>query len=560
MPRDAALSAEAAGAGTAAGASKKNGAHLPKLPEPRASSPTLIICRNKYVVQDALDWFPMASAYLLMALACYLGALRCYRKSTMLTQTSRHWRFISSFHGPWLQTPIGILESIANINYNTPRPRPIDPAVLFDVVKIRRLVDEATNLAVRAAGGIASPALTSVNGSLTGEPSGGHQVKLSRERKLRMREQVCQKLGRAYRLDEIACSVTMMQSASALEEVAGLVLQRRPENLDAKYVHFFHEKIPSRQMAENTSLQPLTDLIDEVSTDSEALRTRATVKCFKLDFIGAAQDLTLALQINRSHHPSRTLKEADAQLRESGKSKKRLQDVILGDEHQPNSLDSQLLFQRATTYLILACDHIPTSLPPKMDDPAPMAKRTNGNNPSESAREYIELQREDARKTVKTYAKRALRDYLAFLSHFDYTPNLPKKIAHDFTHRINLVTHGARSSRPFENTGLVERYDIYALHDLFAAVPPSGLAPYPPEHTNTPVTTAISTQLTRECVTYHPLLTEALHSVLLCHCLIQTSAKELLRHANMVARLARLTDGYPIFQASRSPASSPPHG
>lgn len=57
-----------------------------------------------------------------------------------------------------------------------------------------------------------------------------------------------------------------------------------------------------------------------------------------------------------------------------------------------------------------------------------------------------------------------------------------------------------------------------------------------------------------ESVSYHPLLTDALHSLLLCHALIQTSAKELQRHAYMVARLARLADGYPIFQASRSPA------
>jgi len=57
-----------------------------------------------------------------------------------------------------------------------------------------------------------------------------------------------------------------------------------------------------------------------------------------------------------------------------------------------------------------------------------------------------------------------------------------------------------------------------------------------------------------EAITYHPLLTDALHSVLLCHSLIQTSPKELLRHAHMSARLARVCDGYPIFLAARSPA------
>ena len=60
-----------------------------------------------------------------------------------------------------------------------------------------------------------------------------------------MREQAIQKLSKAYHLDEIACSVATMQSASPLEDVASLLLQRNPQDPDGKYVHFFHEKIPS---------------------------------------------------------------------------------------------------------------------------------------------------------------------------------------------------------------------------------------------------------------------------------------------------------------------------
>jgi hypothetical protein len=50
------------------------------------------------------------------------------------------------------------------------------------------------------------------------------------------------------------------------------------------------------------------------------------------------------------------------------------------------------------------------------------------------------------------------------------------------------------------------------------------------------------------------LITDALHSLLLCHALIQTPPKEHLRHAHNAARLARVCDGYPIFLAARSPA------
>jgi len=79
---------------------------------------------------------------------------------------------------------------------------------------------------------------------------------------------------------------------------------------------------------------------------------------------------------------------------------------------------------------------------------------------------------------------------------------------------------------------------IYAVHSLFAQHPPS----LPPPSPN------------QEAVTYHPLLTDALHSLLLAHTLLGTPQKELKRHAVMVARLCRVADGYPIFLASRSPA------
>jgi len=55
-------------------------------------------------------------------------------------------------------------------------------------------------------------------------------------------------------------------------------------------------------------------------------------------------------------------------------------------------------------------------------------------------------------------------------------------------------------------------------------------------------------------VTYHPLLSEALHSVLLCHCIAQTPLAEIKRHAYMVARLIRLCDGWPAFHSTRSSA------
>jgi hypothetical protein len=209
-----------------------------------------------------------------------------------------------------LQLPPEVLESLAHTNYLSPRPHPIDPAVFYDLVKIRKAVDEATNLAVRATSGLTSAALSNSlnagNGMLgsaaalgIGYGGGGGNAKLSRERKHRMRELATAKLSQAYHLDEIAASVATMQSASTLEDVAHLVLQRNATDLDAKYVHFFHEKIPSRMMAQCTPLDVLNHIIAERPNDGSPFRTRALTHIFKEDYVNSAKDLTEGLTLAR---------------------------------------------------------------------------------------------------------------------------------------------------------------------------------------------------------------------------------------------------------------------
>lgn len=526
-----------------------------------------------------------------------------------------------------------MLESLANNNYNLPRPRPIDPAVFFDLLKIRQLVDDATNLGVRAASGVTSSTLTNslnAGNGLLGNGGmalglglgggGGGNAKLSRERKHRMREQATQKLSKAYHLDEIACSVATMQSASTLEDVAQLVLQRNPLDADAKYVHFFHEKIPSRQLAECTSLEPLDDVISQRPNEAEILRTRAVTKIFKEDFIGAAQDLTAALQICRyyqSQHKAgrQQLQLASDAAAEAQRNSRWKEETKLDEEDHPSSLETQLLFHRAGVYLTIACQNVDDSLPPKASSNGVNGKQKNGTasetppveTPELSAAEKEALRiRLEARKAVKTNAKRALRDYISYLSHFDYTPGLPAEIAEDFVRKVNqaangfkiprpqnasrsldlesnaslsngklsdaLVPHkGASRSRPQPNSSRSELPSlpppiVYPISTLFSSTPPADLPPYPESVTSLSVKQQLQASQNEaakailaqtdchEALTYHPLLTDSLHSLLLCHCLIQTSARELQRHAHMVARLARVCDGYPIFQAARSPS------
>ncbi|KAJ4424073.1 hypothetical protein N0V82_001320 [Gnomoniopsis sp. IMI 355080] len=502
---------------------------------------------------------------------------------------NRHWRYISSFHGPWLQLPPEILETLAHINYNTPLPRPIDPAVFYDLLKIRRLVDDSTDLSVRAASGLVS--LKSLDNSHHANAlglglSGANQPKLSAERKHKLREQATQKLARAYRLDEIACSVATMQSASSLEDVASLVLKRDVDNLNAKYVHFFHEKIPSRQLAESTSLDVLDEVIARQPSEGEALRTRATVRVFKEDYKGAAKDLTSALTVLKTHNRHKTPEGSSKELQVIDKNSRRV-DVKLDEDQQPSSLEVQLLFARAGVYLSIACLHVNKSLEPlpagtvrdspdvgsseqhvnadkqaDAEDTETAPSTPNADTPPISAlsaeEEAATARILDARKVVKTNAKKALRDYMAYLSAFHYSPNLPTDIADDFARRVKAGKNKGRGSNiRSESPSGDWQHKVYTLNELFTATPPTDVPPYPP--TDMPVESPAhetSTYLgsTMEMVTYHPLLTDALHALLLAHVLVQTSTKELQRHAHMVARIARLADGYPIFQASRSPA------
>lgn len=121
-------------------------------------------------------------------------------------------------------------------------PPPIDPGVFRSVKEIRRLVDDATELALRAASGLVDPgspspeqayssymrlngfggsSQNSVNGKL-----GGRKSTLSTIRANRMRALAVQKLAEAYRLDEIATCVLVMKGTSAFEDLAERVLRQ----------------------------------------------------------------------------------------------------------------------------------------------------------------------------------------------------------------------------------------------------------------------------------------------------------------------------------------------
>ncbi|KAG8796410.1 hypothetical protein FRC16_009711 [Serendipita sp. 398] len=210
------------------------------------------------------------------------------KQQVLCISRNKHWRYISSYHGPWLQLPLELLESLLTLNMDPtnfmqkdermpprpngrraispppqalvvrqpspkPVPPPIDPGVFRSVATIRRLIDEASDLAVRAASGLSAPALGALrspgaNGNPRspahvlgmnpmGEQNNGRGLNMSSTRTHRLRVLAVQKLAAAYQADEIAASVMVMQGATALDDIAERVLKveaRRPKTKGKK--------------------------------------------------------------------------------------------------------------------------------------------------------------------------------------------------------------------------------------------------------------------------------------------------------------------------------------
>jgi hypothetical protein len=122
-------------------------------------------------------------------------------------------------------------------------PPPIDPGVFRSVRSIRQLIDEAAELSVRASSGLSAAELGTMRSgsSLHGSPwataqslglnplgvsnAGGRNVAMSAMRIHRLRALAVQKLAQAYKTDEIASSVMVMQGGSVFDDVAERVLK-----------------------------------------------------------------------------------------------------------------------------------------------------------------------------------------------------------------------------------------------------------------------------------------------------------------------------------------------
>jgi hypothetical protein len=435
------------------------------------------------------------------------------------------------YNGPWLQVPLGQLESAINMCLTGPEPRPYDQALLNAIHRIRRNVDEATDLAVRAASGFASsPGIrqgiaagrgqmntAEALGFTSGKP--GPQVKLSRERQFRMREMAIQKLAEAYRLDEVATSNAAMHSSSLLDDLAKHVLQRDPHNLDALYVNFFHDKVPTRQVAEFTTFEALDEIIRDRKYAAAALRTRAVSKMFKKEYESAILDLTAGL------HEARFLTHDHLAPSVGSNSKSDLE----------RGVEGQLLFHRANIHLKLATRQLHEALDywEVVQTGSSTYLEAYGDAPRITKRE-AEIKHLEMRQFIKSHARRALRDYMSFLAMFSYCPRmLPKENSECATAKLT----------------------VFKVSDLFSPSAPLQVMPrYPPMSQTDiePKKSKVDSTDPFESINFHPLLPEALCSLLLCHAILQTPPTELRRHSHVAAKLICLLQGAPLFSEGRA--------
>ncbi|GAA5887235.1 hypothetical protein JCM6882_002458 [Rhodosporidiobolus microsporus] len=199
-------------------------------------------------------------------------------------------------------------------------PPPIDPAAFANALEVRKLVDEAADFALRASSGMSAVELEALNrnpfggndafggggmygggggggyGGSGGGPNNRRNPPMSALRQHRFRVLAVSKLAAAYRVDEVATAVVVMQSGENLEELAERVRRQEPDNEDACYVAYFSEKIPSRAVSSANDLESLDALIARNPSCLAYYRSKGVLlSTFKQDYPAAIRAFTQGL-------------------------------------------------------------------------------------------------------------------------------------------------------------------------------------------------------------------------------------------------------------------------
>ena len=456
---------------------------------------------------------------------------------------------------------------------------------------------------------------------------GGRNVAMSAMRVHRLRALAVQKLAAAYKTDEIASSVMVMQGGSVFDDIAERVLKvgafarpaqavswathhsltmahmADPTDVDARYVHFFHEKIPSRcvlcgciamlclthnhvhrQLAESTSTQVLDELIAGNPHRLEFYRTRGIVHCFRDEYALAAKDFTHAIKEARVHRKARSAhlnsNLGDKQRGKGSKKKKGKagggrtngqappngtsassegMDVVSVDgpdgepillhpsvlPDAPEPIEPQCLFLRAAAYLQHAVFLIEEAIF-KLEG----IRKIPSVDGAEMRLCYVENGRyggveignPDGPLGRRDGAKlQAYREVLTDATFREQITTLVKKGMRD--HRQFLSHFDTLEGPPGSADVDIAQRTEYAFL-LSESLRPGSQSTPPPVPDATPMFT-----------TYHPLLVESHFSILICH-LMLGDFPGLLPAFSRTAALVDGLEGYPVFLPPRSMAQA----
>ncbi|BGP14340.1 hypothetical protein JCM10213v2_002287 [Rhodosporidiobolus nylandii] len=228
-------------------------------------------------------------------------------------------KHLKATNSPTARFPPGYLETLSS----NAIPPPLDPAAFTNALEVRKLVDEAADLALRASSGLSASELDALNrnpygmgdmshdggfsytgglygsggnGGGRGGKGAGGGAKMSALRQHRFRVLAVAKLAQAYRIDEVAAAVIIMQQGENLEEIAEKVSRQEPGNQDARYVAYFSEKIPSRALSPASDLEVLDWLLACDPSCLAYYRSKGVLlSTFKQDYPGAIRTLTQGL-------------------------------------------------------------------------------------------------------------------------------------------------------------------------------------------------------------------------------------------------------------------------
>ena len=321
----------------------------------------------------------------------------------LLVARNKHFPNISTYHGYWLCVPIDLFESLFHANQLPPvhRRPPVDMEIVRNLITIRKLFDEAIDLTMKA-----SRSMTATSPKRIQYQDAGNG-KVAAARQQRLHEMAVAKLAQCYRIDEIAASVNFMQNGSSVEDLHTKVLKRSPNNLDALYVAYFHDKIPSRELAANTPIDTLDMLIDLHPNTAEYYRTRALAYSFREDFTASLKDFKNAIYLTKTQKKkdgsclNSSLESTSNSIESNQKKSSGLfknhpaYDMMLRKRQSTNPVpdsihgsEAMLYFLRASVYHLYAMDLIEKAIFKGMresdspDSTATKKKKKNGSGGS----------------------------------------------------------------------------------------------------------------------------------------------------------------------------------